>query len=284
MTRKPYLLSPPKNLTRKDVVIDDDLVYLVRIGKPATGTLTICNEDGVMDFRFELYNGRKHGLCESFFPDGNLQYWCRFRHGKQDLYDERFDKHGSLIQSNCWRDGHLHGRCKSYELGRLSAVQDFKDGKLHGLWETYGPRNVTFFSGQYVEGKPDGTHVWRFIDNKVEAECLFDLGVKTGLWRDFYNTGQLKRQRTYEDDELVGEDRSYFESGVLASVMTYKHGTLNGPCMEFHPNGNLKRSFPYAKGVPAEFERHYDQSLRMLREVAWQDGKALSDLNYMLDQ
>ena len=31
------------------------------------------------------------------------------------------------------------------------------------------------------------------------------MGVKTGFWRDFYNTGQLKRERLYERDELVGE-------------------------------------------------------------------------------
>ena len=107
------------------------------------------------------------------------------------------------------------------------------------------------------------------------------MGVKTGFWRDFYNTGQLKRERLYERDELVGEDRCYFESGVLASVLTYKGGKLNGPCMEFHPNGKLKRSSPHAEGVPAEFERHYDQRLRMLREVEWRDGNALYDLNFM---
>ena len=51
------------------------------------------------DFRFELYNGKKHGLYEEFFENGVLRYSCRFQHGKQDLCDERFDKHGCKLSS-----------------------------------------------------------------------------------------------------------------------------------------------------------------------------------------
>ena len=145
MTRRLHLLSVSKELTRKDVVIDDDLVYLILEGKPATGTLTTYHKDGGVDFRFELYNGRKHGLCEWFFPGGDLQYWCRFRHGKQDLYDERFDEHGSLIQSNCWRDGIYTADAKAMSAGNCRQFRDFKDGKLHGCGEhVRGCGNVTF--------------------------------------------------------------------------------------------------------------------------------------------
>lgn len=282
MKREIWLLRDAADLSQQDVFVDDETFYLVKSGRPATGTLTICNEEDELEFRLELFNGQKHGLCESFFPNGDLQYWCRFSHGKQDLYDERFDKHGRLIQSDCWHLGRLHGKCKSYEFGQVSALQEYKNGKLHGLWETYGPRNVTFFHGQYVDGKPDGWHVWRFINNKIEAECHFDLGIKTRRWRDFYNTGRLKRERFYEDGKLVDEDRRYFENGVLAAVTTYADGKLNSPCMEFYPNGELKRSIPYDHGLRKGFERHYGLSLSMRREVDWRDGRALSDLNYLI--
>ena len=109
----------------------------------------------------------------------------------------------------------------------------------HGLWETYGPRGVTFFSGKFIEDEPDGLHVWRFVNDKPESEKHYDRGVRSGEWRDFYNTGSVKRRRTYSDGLIDGEDRCYFENGFLATLATYRRGQLDGPSLEFHSNGKL---------------------------------------------
>lgn len=273
-------IHPPLELTKEDTFLDGEIEYLIATCKPATGRVSIYYESGALDFRYGLYNGQKHGLYEEFFENGDLKYWCLFQHGKKDFYDETYDKYGRLTQSDGWHQGLRHGRCESYELGQLSAIQEFKNGKRHGMWETYGPRKVTFFRGRFIEGEADGWHVWRFANNKREAEHHYDKGMKTDLWRDFYSNGTLKRERTYVNGQVVGEDRCYFDTGVLALSVTYKEGSYDGFWFEYYPNGTLMRSVPYKDGQLDGFERHYDRKLNIHREVQWKDGKVRSDLNY----
>ena len=130
---KVKLLHAPSALSISDVFVEADRIYLLKTGRPATGVLSIQNQEGRVESRFEIYNGQKHGLYEEYFASGDLRYWCRYLHGKQDLYDERYDEHGRLIQSDCWEDGNKHGRCERYELGKISSIQHYRRGKLHSL-------------------------------------------------------------------------------------------------------------------------------------------------------
>ena len=280
---KVKLLHAPSALSISDVFVEADRIYLLKTGRPATGVLSIQNHEGRVESRFEIYNGQKHGLYEEYFANGDLRYWCRYLHGKQDLYDERYDEHGRLIQSDCWDNGKKHGRCERYELGEISAIQHYRRGKLHGLWETYGPRKVTLFHGHYVDGEPDGWHVWRYSNNQTEAQYRYERGAKTGHWRTFYENGQLMKEFFYENDARIGEERCYYENGVLARVVPYKGGEVEGLCLEYHPNGNLERAIPCIGGVRDGFERYFDDSAKMHREVEWLDGRARSDLSILFE-
>ncbi len=276
-------LHEPLELTENDVFVDGETICLVKDGKPATGRVTAYYEDTSVHFHVDVYKGRRHGLYEEFFKDGNLRYWCRYLHGKQDLYDERYDEHGRLIQSDCWDDGKRHGRCERYELGKISAIQHYRCGKLHGLWETYGPRKVTLFHGHYVDGERDGWHVWRYSNNNTEAEYFYRRGAKTGHWRTFYENGQLMQEFFYENDVRIGEERCYYEHGVLARVVPYKDGEVDGLCLEYHPNGKLERAIPCTSGVRDGFERYFNDSAKMHREVEWLDGRVRSDLSILFE-
>ena len=278
---KVEVLHPPLELTQEDTFLDGETEYLVATGKPATGQVSIYFDSGALDFRYNLYHGNKHGLYEEFFENGDLKYWCHFRHGQKDFYDETYDKYGRLISSDGWHQGLRHGRCESYELDQLSAIEEFKNGKRHGVWETYGPRKVTFFHGRFIEDEPDGWHVWRFANNKREAEYHYDKGMKTDLWRDFHSNGTLKRERTYVNDQVVGEDRCYYDTGVLAFSVSYNEGRHHGFWFEYYPNGTLMRAVPYRDGELDGFERHYDRKLNIQREVEWQEGRLRSDLNFL---
>ena len=268
-------------LTEEDTFLDGEIECLFKTGKPATGQVSIYFDSGALDFRYGLYNGQKHGLYEEFFENGDLKYWCLLRHGQKDFYDETYDEYGRLISSDGWHQGLRHGRCESYELGQLSAIHEFKNGKRHGLWETYGPRKVTFFHGRFVEDEPDGWHVWRFANNKRESEYHYDKGIKSGHWRDFYDNGALKIERTYVNDQIVGEVRCYYDTGVLALSANYNAGNEDGSRFEYYANGTLKRSATYQDGTLEGFERHYDRKLNIQREVEWKDGTVRSDLSHL---
>lgn len=278
---KPTPLHEARELTANDVFVDNEIICLVKNGEPATGRVTAHYEDGAVEFHVQVYNGKRHGLYEEFFENGDLRYWCRYLHDKRDFYDERYDKYGRLIQSDCWKNGVLDGRCESYELGQISAIEEYKDGMRHGLWETYGPRKVTFFHGRYVEDQPEGWHVWRYANNNVESEYHFKAGVRTGRWRDFYGNRQLKRERTYSDGLRVGKDRTYYENGVMRLEASYDDGVLDGLLFEWHPNGILKRATPYSEGQIDGTEEFYDPRLMKLRQIQWRRDEAVSDLNYL---
>ncbi len=271
-----------QELNQDDVIRRGDRFFLKSTGRPASGRLSVHRDDGALQFRFKIFNGEKHGLFEQFYPSGELVHWSYFSRNKQDLYEEWFDKQGRLLRSNCWHEGQLHGRCEQYVLGRLSATREFKHGRKHGLWESYGARKVTLFHGRYVNNECDGWHVWRHANNKRAAEYHYELGVKTGRWRTFYESGAVKRERTYRARTIVGEDKTFYEDGVIRRLEPYRNGEVDGVCFDYHPNGKLKISTPLKKSFRDGFERHYDRALNLRREVEWRNNKAVSDLNFLL--
>ena len=78
---------------------------------------------------------------------------------------------------------------------------------------------------------------------KPKPSIATSRSVKTGHWRIFYENGQLMQEFFYENDVRIGEEHCY-ENGVLARVVPYKDGEVEGLCLEYHPNGKLERAIP----------------------------------------
>ena len=75
-----------------------------------------------------------------------------------------------------YKNGKLHGLWERYyDNGKLAYKKNYKDGKLHGLWERYYDNGQLWFKENYKNGKEDG------------------------LYERYYKNGQLGYKENWKD-------------------------------------------------------------------------------------
>ena len=273
-------LDQPIELFEKDVWVESGFFRLSKTGRPATGSLTHYHDNGNVAIRLNVQRGLLHGLWEEFFENGDIEYWCTLSNGKRDLYDERYDKYGRLISTSCWLNDQLHGSVKKYDLNNLIELGEYQYGQRHGLFEQYAPRKITLFHGRYIDDQPHGWHVYRYPDGVRKEEQCWDNGVRTGLWRTFYESGKVEREIHYENGIKVGEHKLYYENGVLEMVAQIANGKPHGETYTYDPNGKLSISHQYKNGVLDGVERMFYGDQSLFSEIVWDEGKKISEVIY----
>lgn len=77
-------------------------------------------------------------------------------------------------------------------------------------------------------------------------------GAKTGTWNFYEGNGNLVKVAEYDNDELNGESKTYYDSGKVKKVENYKNGKLDGETKLFLNNGSLFQVKYYKNGIPIQ--------------------------------
>ncbi len=77
-------------------------------------------------------------------------------------------------------------------------------------------------------------------DGVLVIEGQFDNNrLKTGLWKEYYNSGKIAAIEVYEDGKLHGCYKSFHENGSIWAIGYYNHGNKEGKFEIYDPQGNL---------------------------------------------
>lgn len=171
-------------------------------------------------------------------------------------------------------------------------------GLKQGQWhKNYPGTKIYMYEGNFKDDKPVGTFIYRYesgkikavIDNKpntnlssvklyFENEALMAEGFyrnqkKDSIWMNYNNRGELVSGESYKNDKLNGKKINYYlndqlETGKLnvLSVTMYQDDMRDGAYKEFHPNGKMKMSGNYLKGLrTGEWLEYYNSGQLMSR-------------------
>ena len=103
-------------------------------------------------------------------------------------------------------------------------------------------------SGQYEEGHEQG--VWRewYPTGVLRSELTFDSGQPDGLWSDWYEDGAPRSHGEYVDGEETGPWRFWHPDGGLAEQGSMRGGARDGAWSGWHPNGRDHYRRVYEQG------------------------------------
>ena len=93
------------------------------------------------------------------------------------------------------------------------------------------------------------------------------------LERDYYENGQLKLERNYEDGKLHGLSKEYFENGQLKFIHNQKNGEYHGLLKGYYIDGKLKYEFNYKNDKKDGLCKEYFENGQLKNEGNFKDGK-----------
>tara|TARA_Y100000994_G_scaffold159072_1_gene130365 strand:+ start:181 stop:1131 length:951 start_codon:yes stop_codon:yes gene_type:complete len=242
----------------------------------------------------EIKNGKKVGLWRTYYDNGQLSVKEFYKNDKLD---------GEYIE---------------YFLnGRIKLKTNFNNGQINGDWET------NYFNGnkkerkKFINNKKDGDH-WDYsedglyyivigwsndvkhgvyretfdlpnrkvIKNITKISGYYQEGQKSGLWTEYWETGNVKTTANWQDGKLNGDykhyrdrsvkdkyvDKGKYEDNKKVGFWT-EHGILGlseGNYVEGKKNGKWKTIKRYEK-VEYEIEHYKNGELLFTEEFDKKD-------------
>lgn len=129
---------------------DDGLIYFAHNDKLYTGTVL---DTGNVIIQFQVINGKKYGLFESRYLNGQVE------------------KSGFILNNNnegLWE--------YYYEDGQLESEGVFENNRPEGKWISYYENGNKKSEGDYINGQQHG--IWRYFDKNGDIinEIIYDQG------------------------------------------------------------------------------------------------------------
>lgn len=198
--------------------------------------------------RFNRYNknGQKEGLWKEFFPESDFVLkdgiWSN---GKRNGLFQYYDKKGIVIRTELYENDVLV--TDNGGVGNLS----FKVDTLENGNVIRGGYAGTLKQGIFHVERSSGERIVNQVYQQgiKVAEGLLDAdGMRQGIWKEYYRSGELKAQGEYQDNERVGPWVYFSKEGQSELLGSYWQGKPDGEWLWYYENDKLHRREHFSRG------------------------------------
>lgn len=241
-------------------------------------------ENGKISSEGTMRDGKPDGYWKNYYDNGKLKIEGNRKNFQLDSTWKFYDVKGRITKSINYKEGKKDGVSIIYDtLQKVVTseyyVQDIKQGLQRNFYKTGKTKSVV----PYVKGKPDGTAYEYSNDSLITSIAVYKGGIlqsfekinqkdaankKQGIWKEFYDNLELKKEMKFNDDSLDGYVMEYDKKGSLTSTKKFNNGKriLKAPEIanvevyrDLFDDGTLKYEGVYSDGVPIGSHYKYKQ-------------------------
>jgi len=223
-------------------------------------------------------NYKQEGIWRYYYLNGRLHYMGSFINGMEDGLWVYYDENGQLESKGTFINGEMDGVWGDYYDGKLDLKALYKNGEIvelptnKNINETETPKKKLFIPRR-LEGENSKWLEW----NKEQIEkygrpinqYTHD-GLRTGVWEDYWPSGQLASKGPYKDDKAEGIWEFYYDNGEIRAKGLFKDGKMNGMYERYYNNGQLQSKGSYK-----------DDIKQGIWELYWFNGKLAEKGSYV---
>ncbi len=174
---------------------------------------------------------------------------------------------GKLDAIQNYSNGKLHGVQKYYyENGQLSSIENYVNDKLEGEFKSYYEDGQLREIAHYLNDEPHGATSLYFDNGQLFETINYSYGKENGESKTYQYNGQPDKMENYSNGKQDGIQKSYFE-GQLSQIVTYKDGIRNGEFKDYEQNGYLSQSGLFLNGKQTGEWKWYYKSNGKLKRV-----------------
>ncbi|MBP1673568.1 MAG: hypothetical protein H6Q25_1383 [Bacteroidetes bacterium] len=214
--------------------------------------------------------GFKQGNWKLFWPNGNLQEEGTYYNNKKHGFFKYYDTLGNFLNVEKWDKDNL--------------LQDAPETKSLEMRTAYHKNGTPSITATYYKGTPEGIRrefdtagnvIKGYIFNKgwMKYEGITDLnGMRQGLWKEYYETGELRSLGKYSNSKMVGEWKFFYPNQDIEIIGNYRNGKKDGLWQWFYPNRQLLMEENWEDGVHEGLFVEYDESGKILTKGNYSEG------------
>ena len=166
------------------------------------GEITHFSKDGKKLQTGYNNNNVREGEWKWFFPSGNILREETYVGGKPHGMSVQYSDSATIVAKGEFAEGEREGAW-------IEAVGDVREegsyimGEKNGVWKTYYKDGQLYHSGNFMQGYPDGRHVFYYPDGTLKEEQYYVMGRRDRTWKKYYENGALFLTITYRNDQEI---------------------------------------------------------------------------------
>ena len=244
-------------------------------------------DNGAISSEGKMKDGKPEGYWKNYYKNGKVKIEGNRKDFQLDSVWKFYDEKGRITKSINYKEGKKNGVSANYDtlqkvVNSETYVNDIKQGLLRTFYKSGKTKSVV----PYEKGKPDGTAYEYSEDSLITSIIVYKGGIlqsfekinqrdpnnrKQGIWKDFYENLEVKKEMKFNDDSLDGYVKEYDKKGNLLSTKKFNNGKpiLNAPEIanvevytEQFQDGTLKYEGVYSDGVAIGTHFKYKQKFQ----------------------
>lgn len=108
---------------------------------------------------------------------------------------------------------------------------------------------------------PDGKYEV-YVDKNLELVAFAKRNQKDSIWTSYYNSGQIKSMQTYKDGKENGERIHYYKNGMVLFKAVYRNDKSTGISTTYFETGKVQAKNYIVDGISVKQEV-FDQNGRL---------------------
>ncbi|MCG8576249.1 MAG: hypothetical protein MI810_15270 [Flavobacteriales bacterium] len=188
-------------------------------------------------------DGRKTGIWREYFPDGSIKSEGVYKEGEKNGVFKEYNKKGKLVDIKKMKDDTTSMNPEDIVLIKLYK-EYYRDGKV----KLIGGYSNGMKSGIFREYSQAGELINGYLYEKdtmvAEGIVRFD-GNYEGEWKHYYKSGELKASGIYEDGVKSGKWTYYYKNGKKEQEGKFKENQLYGEWIWYYASGQRRRTEYY---------------------------------------
>jgi len=181
-------------------------------------------------FKGGYKNGKKDGKWVFYYMNGNIENEGSFKNDLKDGVWVQYYRDGNLIRKELYNNGEYVRRISLKE-SETPKKKLFVPRRLSG-------ENSKWFELNKINNEKYGKPINQYTHD----------GLKTGMWEDYWDNGQLSNKGPYKNGKADGIWEYYYENGQLNIKGLYKNYLRDGIWEFYDEDGSLREKSLYDNG------------------------------------
>ncbi len=162
-----------------------------------------------------------------------------------------------------------------HEGGQVKAKIKYTAGSDSALTQLYDEGGKKVAEGIFVNEKREGR--WTFFSGDVKlSEEEFQGGLKHGMSRRFYPSGELLEESEWQNGQQEGNYRVFFTGGNPYLQCKFSKGSRNGLCLSYFQNGRVEMEAYYNNNLRDGEWNYFDENGKLLYTLEYDNGNLLN--------
>ena len=200
-----------------------------------------------------------------------IDYYEGNKNGFQLVYFKEEENKNKVRAKELFVTGKRNGKSYYYHTnGNVHLEISYLDDKKHGLSYEYNK-----------EGEIISIIRYRYNEKIVHEQInrYNEKNQKEGVWKDFYENGQVKEEKNYKEDKLHGIYKHFNEKGDLLQIVQYKEGNIDTADTSvnididiketYDNNGNKIFEGSYKGITPIGVHRTFNEKGKVIKSITY---------------